>query len=165
MSQIQKSTEYETRYLLLSLLDKTRRETRELLSSLDPKHVVHTDERAWRVRDIIGHLGVWNKEAARSLNAFAVGEEYYCIPTDAMYYEYNGPAADERRTWPMVQVWAEYETAHDQLKSLIEVMPDEKWEKEMVFPWNERGTITRLIIMMMDHEKVDHCDLVVKSII
>lgn len=64
----------------------------------------------------------------------------------------------------MVRVWADYETAHYQLKSLIEIMPDEKWEKEMVHPWNERGTITRLIIMMMDHEKADHCDLVMKSI-
>jgi hypothetical protein len=152
----------ETRFLLLNLLDKTRRETRETLSGLDPERLIHTDERAWRVRDIVGHLGVWNEEAARSIRAFAKGEEYYCIPTDEMYYDYNGPAAEERRTWTMDQVWDEYETAHDKLRLLVETLPEEKWEDEMVFPWNERGTITRLIIMMMDHEKTDHCDLVVK---
>lgn len=65
----------------------------------------------------------------------------------------------------MDRIWAEYEEAHDQLKRLVETLPDEKWEKEMVYPWNERGTVTRLIIMMMDHEKVDHCDLVVKTMI
>lgn len=153
----------ETRFLLLSLLEKTRRETREMLSCIDPERIIHTDERAWNVRDILGHLGVWNDEAARSIRAYADGEEYYCIPTDALYYEYNGPAAEERRTWTMDQVWDEYETAHDKLRLLIETMPDEKWEGEMVFPWNERGTITRLIIMMMDHEKTDHCDLVEKA--
>jgi hypothetical protein len=153
----------EIRFLLLSLLDKTRRETRETLSSFDPERLVHTDERAWRVRDILGHLGVWNEEAASSIRAFAKGEEYYCIPTDEMYYDYNGPAAEERSTWTMEQVWDEYETAHDKLRLLIETMPEEKWEGEMVFPWNERGTITRLILMMMDHEKTDHCDLVVKA--
>jgi hypothetical protein len=157
------STIDETRYLLLSLLKKTRRETREALSKFDPERIIHTDERAWSVRDILGHLGVWNAEAARSISAYTKGDEYYCIPTDAMYFDYNGPAADERRTWPLDQVWTEYETAHDQLKSLIETMPDEKWEGNMVFPWNERGTITRLIIMMMDHEKTDHCDLVVRA--
>lgn len=158
------STIDETRYLLLSLLDKTKQETHELLSNLDPELTIHTDERAWRVRDIVGHLGVWNGEAARSLSAFAEGDEYFCIPSDEMYFDYNGPAAEERCKWTMCQVWEEYEKAHDQLRSILETMPDEKWENEMVFPWNERGTITRLIIMMMDHEKTDHCDLVVNVI-
>jgi len=153
----------ETRSFLLGLLDKTRHETRELLSSLDPERKIHTDERAWRVRDIVGHLGVWNGEAVRSLNAYANGDEYYCIPTDAIYYEYNGPAADERRTWTMDQVWGEYETAHNQLRLLVETLPDEKWEDEMVYPWNERGTVARLIEVMMDHERVDHCELVVRA--
>jgi len=154
----------ETRRLMLDLLDKTRRETRSLLSQLDPERVVHNDERAWRVRDIVGHLGVWNGEAARSLSAYAKGGEYICIPTDAKYYEYNGPAADERRTWTIEQVWAEYEASHDQLKSIVERMPAEKWDGEMVYPWNERGTVGHLIKVMMDHEKVDHCDLVVKAV-
>jgi len=154
----------DTRDFLFRLLEKTRRETRELLSSLDPKRTIHKDERAWRVRDILGHLGVWNAEAVRSLNAYANGDEYYCIPTDAMYYEYNGPAADERCTWAMDQVWGEYETAHNQLRLLLETIPDEKWEGEMVYPWNERGTIARLIEVMMDHEKVDHCNLVERAI-
>jgi len=153
----------ETRSFLLGLLDKTRHETHELLSSLDPERKIHTDERAWRVRDIVGHLGVWNGEAVRSLNAYANGDEYYCIPTDAIYYEYNGPAADERRTWTMDQVWGEYETAHNQLRLLVETLPDEKWEDEMVYPWNERGTVARLIEVMMDHERVDHCELVVRA--
>ena len=155
----------ETRRLMLELLDKTRRETRSLLFRLDPERVVHNDERAWRVRDIVGHLGVWNGEAARSLSAYATGGEYYCIPTDAKYYEYNGPAADERRTWTVEQVWIEYEASHDQLKLLVETMPEEKWNGMMVYPWNERGTIEHFIKVMMDHEKVDHCDLVIKAVI
>ncbi len=153
----------ETRRLMLDLLSKTRRETRSLLSSLDPERVIHTDERAWRVRDIVGHLGVWNKEAARSLSAYAEGEEYYCIPAESKYYEYNGHAADERRAWSMEQVWAEYEASHDQLKYLVERLPEEKWNGEMVYPWNERGTVELFLKVMMAHEKVDHCDLVLKT--
>jgi len=155
------STE-ETRQIMLHLLDKTRLETRTLLSGLDPDRTIHSDERAWRVRDIIGHLGVWNVEAVRSLKAYAEGSEYYCITTDAQYYDYNGPAADERKTWNMSQVWAEYETAHDQLKEIITSLPDEKWDGEMVYPWSERGTVERFIKVMMAHEKVDHCDLVIR---
>ncbi len=123
----------ETRRQMLNLLDETRRGTRAVLSHLNPELVVHTDERAWRVRDVLGHLGVWNGEAARSLSAYARGEEYFCITANTKYDEYNGPAADERSTWTMEQVWAEYEASHDQLKLMVETMPAEKWDGEMLF--------------------------------
>ena len=149
---------------MLSLLDKTRRETRSLLSNLDPDRTIHTDERAWRVRDILGHLGTWDWEAVRSLKAYAEGGEYTCVPSEIMYYEYNGPAADQRKAWTIDQVWAEYESAHDQLKQIVESLPAEKWSGEMMYPWNEHGAVDRFIIIMMNHEKVDHCALVARAI-
>src|SRR5512135_1060298 len=116
----------------LRLLDLTRRETRAFLAHLDPERVVHTDERAWRVRDVVGHLGVWNGEAARSLSTYAAGGEYYCIPAESGYDDYNGPAADQRRTWTMEQVWAEYEQSHDELKRAVESLPVQKWDGDML---------------------------------
>jgi hypothetical protein len=149
-----------SRERILSLLDTTRGETRALLSHLDPERVVHTDERAWRVRDVIGHLGVWNLEAARSLRAHSEGRAYTCIPAETQYYEYNGPAAEKRRAWTMGQVWAEYDQAHEQMKLLIQSMPEEQWEAPIVYPWSERGGVPRLIEIMMTHEKRDHCAVV-----
>lgn len=148
---------------MLDLLDKTRRETQSALSALDPERVVHTDERAWRVRDVVGHLGVWNGEAARSLSAYAAGGEYYCIASEAEYDEYNGPAAEVRRTWPLEQVWAEYETSHDQIKRMIETMPVEKWDSDMLFPWRGRGTVEDLVRTMMYHERTDHCEVILRA--
>jgi len=145
----------------LDLLDQTRRATRSALSSLDPELVVNNDERAWRVRDVVGHLAVWNGEAARSLSAHAMGAEYFCITASTKYDEYNGPAADERSTWRMEQVWAEYEASHEQLKKMVEQMPVERWDREMVYPWSERGTTEMLIKRMMKHEKIDHCDPII----
>ncbi len=150
----------ESRHALLDLLDQQRLETRLVLSGLDPERVVHDDERAWRVRDILGHLGVWNGEAARSLEAHARGEEYTCIESEAAYYDYNGPAADERKLWTLDEVWAEYEASHDQLKAAIEAMPASKWATQMLFPWGECGTVEQLVRIMMNHEKVDHCALI-----
>ncbi len=159
-----KSNAEETRRnVTLYLLEKTRSETRLTLSHLDPERVVHDDERAWRVRDIIGHLGAWNREAARSLSAYAQGSEYNCISARTEYDEYNGPAADERRAWTTQQVWAEYEASHDQLNEIIETMPVEKWDGEMLYPWNERGTIEQFIKRMMKHETIDHCSIVIKA--
>ncbi len=154
------STVDVTRREMLSLLDDTARETRALLSSLDPERVIHTDERAWRVRDILGHLAVWNAEAARSMEAHAHGKEYHCIASEAEYYEFNGPAALRRRAWSMEQVWAEYDLAHEQLRRNVESLPAEKWSTEMLYPWNLRGTPEDLILIMMKHEAIDHCSLV-----
>ncbi len=154
----------ETRQQMLSLLEQTRHETRALLFNLDPERVVHSDERAWRVRDIIGHLAVWNGEAARSLEAYAKGEEYHCIPGEEQYFDYNGPAAELRRSWSMQQVWAEYESTHDQLKEIITSLPDEKWTGELLYPWNHRGSVEYLIRVMMAHETVDHCEVVVRML-
>lgn len=153
----------EARNLMLSLLKVTRRETRLALFGIDSERVVHDDTRAWRVRDVVGHLGVWNGEAARSLRAYAEGGEYHCIKSEAEYDEYNGAAADERCTWTVEQVWAEYEASGDQLKRLTETMPVEKWIGKMLYPWNERGTIRNLIEVMMKHE-VDHRQIIVKAI-
>jgi len=153
----------ETRVKMLDLLTKTYQDTRTLLSGLDPERVIHTDERAWRVRDILGHLSVWNMEAVRSLRAYAEGGEYHCIPTEAQYYDYNGPAADERKRWTMEQVWAEYNSAHDQLRQIVASLPDEKWEGQMLYPWNLRGTVEYFIKVMMNHETMDHCSIVIKA--
>jgi len=153
----------ETRQQMLSLLDKTRHETRALLSSLYPDRVIHTDAHAWRVRDIIGHLGAWNMEAARSLQAFVEGGEYCCIFSELEYDDYNSPAAEARKAWSMEQVWTEYETAHDELRQIVSVLPEEKWNGNLLYPWNSHGTVEHLIKVMMCHETGDHCDLVVNA--
>jgi hypothetical protein len=161
----------ELRERMSQLLEATRRETRLALSGIDPgnsdcrgdpERVVHNDQEGWRVRDVVGHLGVWNGEAARSLQAYAAGGEYHCISSEAKYDEYNASAVKERCAWDLEQVWAEYEASSAQLQSIVESMPGEKWNKEMLYPWMERGTIQNLIEVMMKHE-VEHREIIVKS--
>lgn len=149
----------ETRNHTVQLLDATRQETRLALSIIDPERIVYKDNLTWCVRDVIGHLGVWNGEVVRSLRAHAEGNEYHCITSEAKYDEYNAVAVGERHIWSIEQVWAEYETSCDQLKLLVETMPIEKWDIEMLYPWNEKGTIQNLIEVMMKHE-VEHREII-----
>jgi len=142
----------ETRQRMLKILADTRREMQRAFSNLDPERVVHGGESPWRVRGVIGHIGVWNGEAAQSLRAHAGGQAYRCISSGAEDDAYNAAAVAERRTWTVAQVWAEYQTSHDQLRSLVETLPDEAWQREMVYPWNEQGAPWILIEEMMKHE-------------
>ena len=147
---------------MLQLLEVTRRETSLSLSSVDFDRVVYHEHPVWRVRDVVGHLGVWNGEAAQAIRAHAEGSEYHCILSEEKYDEYNGLAVAERRTWDAEQVWDEYESSSHQLKVLVETMPAEKWYSEMLYPWNERGNIQNLIEVMMRHE-VEHREVITTS--
>jgi hypothetical protein len=149
----------ETRALMLQLLDVTQRKTRLALSGIDPERVVFNDNPIWCVRDVVGHIGVWNGEAAYSLRVHAEGGEYHCIESEMQYDEYNASAVEERRSWEIDQVWAEYEASYDQLKLVVETMPTENWNVDMLYPWNERGTVQNLIEEMMKHE-VEHREII-----
>jgi hypothetical protein len=146
---------------MLELLDVTRRETRLAFSGVDPERIVHHDQPAWRVRDVLGHVGVWNGEAGRSLEAHAKGDEYQCIPS-AQYDEYNEAAAEERGAWAIERVWAEYEASANQLKTVVEAMPAQNWNAEILYPWNERGTVRRLIEIVIRYE-VEHRDVIAEA--
>lgn len=141
----------------LSMLRRTRRTTRALLGSLDPNAIVDVGE-GWRVRDVVGHLGVWNAEAARSLEAHAAGGEYTCIGSTGLYDEYNAGTVAERRAWPMADLWAEYEAAHDRLEAAIATMPPDRWDTPAQYPWTELGSVLGLVVLMTEHETTDHCE-------
>jgi hypothetical protein len=155
----------DRRRAALDLLEQTRLATRALFSGIDPERVIHTDERAWRVRDVLGHLAAWNAEAARSLEAYADGGEYIVVGGRGKYYDYNGVAAAARSAWPVEQVWAEYESSHDQLRQIVAHMPASKWDGGVIYPWNEHGTVEGLIRIMMKHETTDHCELIEKAML
>lgn len=153
----------ETQEQLRHLLEATLRETQLALSSIDLETIVYHEHPTWRVRDVLGHLGVWNNEAVKSLRAHAESGEYHCIPSEAEYDLYNEAAVNERRSWKAEQVWAEYGSAFDQFKRLVEALPAEKWDREMLYPWNHRGTARRLIEIMMQHE-IEHRQAILKAI-
>ena len=142
----------------LLLLRRTRRMTRAALEPLDPGAAAHDGEPAWQVRDMLGHLGVWNGEAARSLEAHAAGSAYMCIEGTGLYDAYNERAVLERRAWPMADVWAEYEAMHDRLEAAIVAMPPDRWDTPIQYPWTELGSVVGLVVLMTEHETSDHCE-------
>ena len=152
----------ESRRAALALLDCTRRETRALLRRLDPAMVVSQDGATWSVGDLLGHLGAWAGEAARSLQAHADGGQYICVGSPAGYDDYNARAVRERRKWAIEEVWTEYEVSHDELRKAVEDMPAAAWHAQMLYPWNERGSVEALVRRMMKHETADHCEKIVE---
>ena len=123
----------------LGLLRRTRRATHATLEPLDPEAGVQDGDDAWMVRDVVGHLGVWNGEAAKALEAHAFGETYTVLEGARGYDDYNAEAVAERRTWSMEQVWAEYDETHARLEAAVESMPTDRWDVPVPYPWTESG--------------------------
>jgi hypothetical protein len=63
----------------------------------------------------------------------------------------------------MDEVWAEYEQSHAQLGSLVESMAADRWDGNVLYPWNETGTVEGLVKIMMRHERTDHLDIIFKG--
>jgi hypothetical protein len=152
----------QTRTRMLQLLAETCKQTRSALANIDPEKVVFAEDPQWRMRDALGHVGVWNGEAARSIEAHAGGNVYHCVDSESEYDHYNALAVAERRTWTMDQVWAEYDASCDELQRLVETMSAQKWLIDMLYPWNEIGSLQRLIDIMMKHE-VEHREAIIRG--
>jgi hypothetical protein len=142
----------------LGLMRRTRRLTRAALEPLDPEAVIGDGDDGWMVRDVIGHLGVWNGEAAKALEAHAFGETYTVLDAARRYDDYNATATKERRAWPMERVWAEYDETHARFEAAVESMPTDRWDVPVVYPWTEVGSIPGLVVLMTEHETADHCE-------
>jgi hypothetical protein len=146
---------------LLKLLTESHSATRVTIEGIDPEWCVYTDT-GWRIRDIIGHIATWDRQVAKSLQAFRTGNEYSIPGLDED--DYNEQAVLEQRELTTQQIFSEWEQAHEEFKKTIQDMPLDKFPGDLLYPWgDERGSIAHVVEYMIEHN-VEHRDEIVKAI-
>ncbi len=146
---------------LLELLAQTHSVTRATLEGIDLDLRVYSDA-GWRIRDIIGHIATWDRQVAKSLRAYRIGQEY-AIP------EFNEDTFNQEDVLSQgestnQEVFDEWEQARDDFKAAVKDLPLEQFPGDLLYPWgDERGTIAHLVEMMAEHD-VEHSDEIVKAI-
>lgn len=146
---------------LLELLVQTHSVTRAILEGIDLDMRVYSDA-GWRIRDIIGHIATWDRQVAKSLRAYRIGQEY-AIP------EFNEDTFNQEDVLSQgestnQEVFDEWEQARDDFKAAVKDLPLEQFPGDLLYPWgDERGTIAHLVEMMAEHD-VEHSDEIVKAI-
>lgn len=133
-------------------LKESHSATRHVVDGIDPEFRVHA-ESGWTVRDILGHIGAWDTQAARSLRAFGVGTEYSLADEDDEAF--NQAEHQRLRQLDTRQSYAAWEDARNEFIAAIEQLPDELDTGVLRFPWRERGPLTQLIDEMIEHD-VEH---------
>ena len=151
----------EDKQRLIDLLADTHSATSMVLEGIDLETRIYS-ESGWRIRDILGHIAGWDRQAAKSLRAFRDGEDY-AIPNfdeDAT----NEAMVCEQHDWTAEQVFAEWDKAREDFKLAIQEIALDKFPGDLLYPWgDERGSIAQLVEFMTEHD-IEHRDEIVKVI-
>ena len=148
---------------LLEKLTEEYSATRAILEGVDLEMRVYTDT-DWRIRDILGHITTWDRIVTKSLRAFLTGTEYVIPDMDGDETEFNQQSVLEQRGLSTQQIQVEWEQARDDFKEAIREIPSDQFPGDLPYPWGgERGSITRLIEYMIEHDE-EHRDEIVKAI-
>ncbi len=145
---------------LLRLLDETRDQTLAALTEVDLDTPVYP-EGGWLVRDVVGHLALWEEQVCLSLQAYSEGSEY-SIPGFSDVDAYNNQDVERRRKQSVEQVLADFNAARARMKSLIEALPPDKLSSDILCPWGSRSMIAAVIQDMAQHE-AEHCRDIVEA--
>ncbi len=129
----------ETHSALLTTIDKT-----------DLEIIIHKDS-GWRAREMLSHIGAWDRELVHTLREFNEGNEY--LTPDFDEDAFNGQAALAQKNMSTGEIVEDWKDAREELFKALEMIPAEKFPGELLFPWgDERGSIYELIKYFCDHD-------------
>ncbi len=139
----------EEKQRLIDLLTDTYSKVLACVQEVGPELQVYT-ESDWRVRDIVGHLATWEREASKSIRAFQMGDEYSIPGLDENGF--NDHEVQEQRKLSVPSVFALWEGARQELIAAVKHMPIDRFGSDLLYPWgDERGSVSTLVEYMTGH--------------
>jgi len=145
---------------LVERLKESHSATRDVVDGVDPEFPVHT-ESGWAVRDILGHIGAWDIQAAKSVRAFGMGNEHSLDDQDNEAF--NQQEYRRLRELDPQRSYAEWEGARDQFIAAVKQLPNELGAGVLLYPWRERGSLVQLVDEMIEHD-VEHREELIGAI-
>ncbi len=148
------------RTALVHRLKESHSTTRDVVDGVDSEFPVHTDS-GWTVRDILGHIGAWDIQAAESLRAFGMGNDHSVGDQDDDAF--NQQEYRRMRELDSQGSYAEWKGARDEFIAAVEQLPDELGAGVLLYPWGDRGSLAQLVDEMIEHD-VEHRDELIEAI-
>jgi len=140
---------------LINQLAETHASIKAIIEEADLEIVVYTNS-DWRIRDILGHIATWDRQATLSLQAFNAGEEY-SIP-DLDEDAFNQQEVLGKRKMTSQQVFEDWEETRDGFIAAIREASPDRFPGDMLYPWgDDRGSIKELVEFIVGHD-IEHRD-------
>ena len=138
---------------LLDLMEETHSDLLNTIVNVDLEIIIHNDS-GWRGREMLSHIGAWDREVAKGLHEYLSGGEYL-IP-DYDEDRYNDQAAKAQQNMTTTEIIVDWKSARKELIEAVEMIPVDSFSGDLQYPWgDERGTIYDLGKYLCDHD-IEH---------
>ena len=148
---------------LINALRESYAQLTDLLGEADLEMQAYTDS-DWQIKDILGHIATWDREAAKSLTAYLKGEEYLTADLDEDETDFNERDVIEKRQLSADEIRFDWKSAREELIAAVRAIPPDSFPGDLLYSWgDERGSIRLLVEYMIEHEE-EHLDEILAAI-
>jgi hypothetical protein len=138
---------------LLDLMEQSHSDLLETVLKFDLEETVYKDS-GWRGREMLSHIGAWDRVITKSLVELTKGREYL-IP-DFDEDQFNDQTAKAQQDMSTPEVFEDWKLARRELIEAVANIPADKFPGDFLYPWgDERGNIYDLVLYFLDHE-IEH---------
>ncbi len=143
----------ENKNFLVKRLSETHSALGEILRGSDLELIIYDDDE-WRIRDILGHIAIWDREVIQAISSYLEGSEYVIPGIAEDETDFNAQKLLEQRNLSTDQIMDEWNQARDDFKEIVKQIPIDKLSSDLEFPWGEEtGSISVLINYMIEHNE------------
>lgn len=135
---------------LIKLLISERFKTMQALREVNDFTLIYQDN-GWRIKDILGHIATWEREALATLQALNAGDSY-SLETNLDIEQYNQQQFEQRKSYFPAQIRMDWGMVRHELQFVINQVSPEIVFDVIDFPWHETGTISQMIDILVKHE-------------
>jgi hypothetical protein len=134
---------------LIQQLEGARQGLRAALEAIDPKLEICP---GWTSKEMLAHIAGWDQLTIPSLHAHAAGIESGA-PAAGDFDLVNAEFIEGYQAFSYSQMVSEFELEREKLQTVLQEMPEEKFDEPFLFPWGERGTIADLVAILAGHDE------------
>lgn len=87
---------------------------------------------SWSVKDVIGHVATWDREALNALRQFVEDRNFRALVTWPDVDEFNARQWEAKRKSDLADLRVELENTHRELVGLLSGLPEEYFESDEV---------------------------------
>ncbi len=138
----------EDRDRLIQELDNARHVMLSTLEGLPPDKILYPN---WTVKHFLAHLTGWDEATTISLRHHAAGREPGTPAYKGIDF-YNAESVSTRTTLDYDHIYKEWMQSREELKTIVRDLPEEIFDKELVYPWGPTGSVCNLVWIMINHE-------------
>ncbi len=137
------------RQFILQLMDETRSKTEAVLPQINPSRFIYP---GWSIHALLAHITGWDNAVIDALHARLNNQPPKFTGIRSLD-EYNSLSVASRQDLDHEQTIDDWRITRQELRTIIEQIPEGQLETKVVVPWGGESTPIKLMLMLCEHEE------------